>query len=81
LEFDNFKSPLKSGIFKRISWLNDSFFGVDDLGFRKEGVKTCLMAPISHLKTPFFSVFTSIVYGITASLFQLVLHVVAVFSS
>ncbi len=37
LEFDNFKQQLESGIFKRISWLNGSFFGVDDRGISKEG--------------------------------------------
>jgi hypothetical protein len=42
LEFDNFKPRLKRGIFKCISWLNGSFFGGDDRGFLKEGVKTYL---------------------------------------
>jgi hypothetical protein len=39
------------------------FFGCDDQGFLKEGVKTCLLSPISPLKPAnfFFSVFTSIV--------------------
>ncbi len=44
-EFDNFKPPLKSGIFNCISWLNSSFFRGDDRIFMKEGVKTYLMAP------------------------------------
>jgi hypothetical protein len=56
---------LKSGIFKCISWLNGSFFGVDDRGFLEEGVKSYLMAPMSPLNSQmfFFSVLTSIVYG------------------
>jgi hypothetical protein len=68
LKFDNFKPRLESGIFKCISWLNDSFFESDDRGFLKEGVKTYLMAPISpRLNSPtFFSGFTSIVYGFRA---------------
>ncbi len=46
LEFDNFKPRLKSSIFKFISWLNGSFFGGDDRGFLKEGVKSYQMAQI-----------------------------------
>jgi hypothetical protein len=48
LEFDNIKPRLESGIFKCISWLNGSFFGDDDQGFMKDGVKTFLMTPMSH---------------------------------
>jgi hypothetical protein len=36
LECDNFKSRLKRGNFKCMSWLNGSFFEGDDLGFLKE---------------------------------------------
>jgi hypothetical protein len=54
LEFDNLKPLLKSCIFKSISWLNGSFFGGDDRGFLKEGVKTYLMTPISPLNPPTF---------------------------
>jgi hypothetical protein len=54
---------LESGIFKCISWLNGSFFGGDDRGFLKEGVKTYQMAPMSPLNSPnFSSLFTSLVY-------------------
>jgi hypothetical protein len=54
LQFDNFKPPLISGIFKYISWLNDLFFGGGDRGFLKEGVKTYLMARISPALNSFF---------------------------
>jgi hypothetical protein len=41
------------------------FFGDDDLGFPKDGVKTYLMAPISPHNSPaFFCVFTCIVYDL-----------------
>jgi hypothetical protein len=62
LEFGNLKSRLKSGIFKCISRLNGSFFAGDDRGFLKEEAKTYLMAPMSPLNPPKFSVFKSIVY-------------------
>ncbi len=42
LEFDNFKPRLKICIFECISWLSGSFFGSDERGFMKEGVKTFL---------------------------------------
>ncbi len=59
----NFKPRLKSGIFECISWLNGSFFGGDDRGFLKEGVKTYLMAPMRPLNSPtFFLSLTSVVY-------------------
>jgi hypothetical protein len=50
--FINFKPRLKSGIFKRISWLNGSYFGDDGWGFLKEEIKTYLMAPTSPLNSP-----------------------------
>jgi hypothetical protein len=53
LGFGNFKPQLKSGIFKCISWLNGSFFfGGDDEGFLKEGVKTYQMTPMPPLNSP-----------------------------
>ncbi len=54
LGFHNFKPRLQSSIFKCISWLNGSFFGGDDWGISKEGVKTYLMAPMSPLNKPTF---------------------------
>jgi hypothetical protein len=65
-EFDSFKPRLRSGVFKciSISWLNISFFGDDDRGFLKEGVKDHVMAPLSHIiSTSFFSVVESTVYA------------------
>ncbi len=50
--FDNFKPWLESDIFKCISWLNGLFFGCDNLGFRKERIVACLMAPMSSLNSP-----------------------------
>ncbi len=47
LQFDNFKSRLKSVILRCISWLNGSFLGGNDRGFQKEGVKTYLQTPMS----------------------------------
>ncbi len=52
LEFDNFKPRFKSSILKCIYWLNCSFFGGDDRGFLKEGVKTDLMTPKPPLNSP-----------------------------
>jgi hypothetical protein len=48
LEFDNYKTRLKSGIFECISWLNGSLFGVmiEVIWMR---VETYQMAPISPL--------------------------------
>jgi hypothetical protein len=41
LEIDNLKSHYKSGTFKRMSWLNDSFsFESNDQRFLEEGVNT-----------------------------------------
>ncbi len=37
LEFDNFKSWLKSGFSKFLSWLNGTFVGGDDVVFKKRG--------------------------------------------
>ncbi len=54
LEFDNFKPRLKSGIFNRSPDWTVRFFGVDDRGFLKEGVKTYLMASMSSLNSPTF---------------------------
>ncbi len=54
LEFVNIKLRLKSGIFKCISWLNESILGGWWLGLFKEGVKTFLLAPMSHLNSPNF---------------------------
>ncbi len=63
LDYDNFKPGLESGIFKCTSWLNGSFFGGDDRGFLKDGVKTYQMSPMSPIKIAnFFSAFTSVVY-------------------
>ncbi len=63
LEFDSYKPRIKSGIFKSISWLNNSSFGGDDRGFLKEGVKAYLMAPMSLLISPIFCISTLIVYN------------------
>jgi hypothetical protein len=49
---ENLEPMLNSGIFKCISWLNGSFFGGDDWGFVKKGVKAYSMAPISPLLLP-----------------------------
>jgi hypothetical protein len=50
-QFANFKHRLENSIFKSISWLNSSFYGVDDRGFSKEGVKAYQMAPMSSLNS------------------------------
>ncbi len=64
LEFDNFKSWLKSSIFKFISWLNVTFLWMMIGGVLKVGGKTYLMAQNSPLNSPiFFLWITSIVYG------------------
>ncbi len=71
LGFDNFKPLLKSGIFKCISWLNGSFFGGDDLGILKEGIKTHSMAPIWPLdSSTCVSVFTSIHSTTSGNIFR-----------
>jgi hypothetical protein len=55
LEFENFKTRLKSSVFKCISWLNGLLIiECDDRGFLKNGVKTYQMAPKSPLKSPVF---------------------------
>ncbi len=62
------KPWLKSCIFKRISWLNGSFFRGRDRGFfgkkkRKKKEKRIQDLLNSFLKSPILSAFTSIVYG------------------
>jgi hypothetical protein len=47
LEFDDFKSRLKSGIFKCFSWLNSSCFGGNHRGFSKEDDTSYQMATIN----------------------------------
>ncbi len=47
LKFDNFNPRLNRGIFKCLSSMNSSFFGDEDRGFMKEGVKTDQMTTIS----------------------------------
>jgi hypothetical protein len=54
LELDNLKPGLESSIFKCILWLKGSFFGDDDRGFLKEGVKTYKMALMWPLNSPTF---------------------------
>jgi hypothetical protein len=65
LEFDNFKPRLKSGTVSSNASLGWTFrfFGGDDLGFLKEGVKTYLWHQSCLLNGQHFSVLTSIVYG------------------
>jgi hypothetical protein len=64
LEVDNFKPRFKSSIFKSISWLNGSFSGGDDRGFLKEGVRTCLVAPMSPLNSLTFNCFCLHIYSL-----------------
>jgi hypothetical protein len=73
---EHFNSLLKRGIFKRISWLNDSFVGGFDLDFFFErgiffGRPTWCHQFVASYIANFFSVFTSIIYATNPSQFAL----------
>ncbi len=49
LEFDNFRTPVWKQYLQMHLVAEQFFYGSDDRGFLKEGVKTYLMAPMSPL--------------------------------
>ncbi len=64
LECDNFKPRLESGIFKRISWLNGSFFWGWWSWFSERGSQDLSNGTdVASWLSNYLSVFTSIVYG------------------